>query len=131
MIYDQLTTFAEKLPLAAGILGDVVDLKSSGRDLGQGESLFLQIIARSDISGACAFDLVTSDDGALAGAVSLLNVPSVSNAKSGVRLFGGAVPSVVCKRYLGLKVTGAGTGKVSAFLTLDPNGWRAYADGAA
>lgn len=131
MIYDQLTTFAEKLSLAAGILGNTVDLKTSGRDLGQGGDLFLQVIARSDISGACAFDLVTSDDAALAGAVSILSVPSQTNAKSGTRLFGGAVPSVACKRYLGLKVTGAGTGKVSAFLTLDPNGWRAYGTGMA
>jgi len=156
MIIDALNEFcdATSVTAAAGtaLIGNVIDLGAAGIDLGNGEPLYfvmtvdtsiitggnagtIQFLLASDAQEAIAVDgsasvhwtskAFVTDDAALndldAGEV-ICCVPLPLSAQ------------VPYERYLGVLAVIATTtvtaGKVNAFLTKDPTGWKAYADAA-
>lgn len=126
MYVDTRTLFAEKKALAAGAFGDVVDLAKAGLDQGAGSPpVYLVIVAHTAVANA-TINLVASASADLASETILLSSGLVT-AAAGSIVFSSALPSSEkYNRYLGLKVAGAGTGTVTAFLTSDAPARRIY-----
>jgi len=156
MILDERLEFADDVDVSAAagtaLIGDVIDL-SVARDIGNGQPIYVCIrtggteIITGGTAGTLQFKVVSDAQAAIStdGSATehlltdtLVTDDAAVNAAQfnagGTILF---VPlpleGVVYERYLGiLAVTGTTTttaGTVNAFLTLDPNGWKSYADG--
>lgn len=149
MILDERLEFCDAVALNTGaagsyLLGDVIDLQlAAGGDIGAGEPLYLIIqvdtTATSGGSATANFTLASDAQAAIATDGSA-TVHSTTGAIAVATLTAGrtycfALPSQgnVYERYLGILQTTAvaafTAGKINAFITLDPTGWRAYADG--
>lgn len=145
MIIDKRSEFAAATALSTAgtglaLIGDVVDLGAAG-DLGQGEPLHLCIQVETAVTSAGAatvgFHLVSDAQAAIAADGSAtVHFKTADIAKAtlvaGYQVVFVALPAGSYERYLGL-LQNVGTaaltaGKVNAFLTKDPHGWRAYAD---
>lgn len=124
------------------IFGNAIDLRDSGIDVGAGQDLYLAIGITTAVTSAGAatlqFDFVTATDSALtAGVVQLFATAAIAKASlvAGY-LFGIFVlpRGNTYKRYCGVRqivgVADLTAGKAYAALTLDPQNWRAYDDGA-
>src|SRR6476646_8831253 len=140
MVRDQRLTFsATTSPLAlntgaAGsyLIGDVIDLSQTGRDIGSGEGigdLFLYIIvataATSGGSATLQISLVTSDASNLSGATTVVSTAAIPVASlvSGYVVYALRLPPAVYKRYIGIQQT-TGTaaftaGSIYAFFAED------------
>ena len=132
--------------------GDQIDLEGLGleegstgeqRDVGiHGHTLYYRVMvgdtaldAAAD-SAAVTFALVTADNAALTSNPVTVDTFTVSvngagtSHPIGTKLREVVLPSFEYKRYLGLRRTVATqnltAGSVSAFLQLDPKGWRTY-----
>jgi len=147
MILDERLEFADATALdttgaATKLVGDVIDLGAASRDIGQGEPLYLCIQVDTAVTSAgdatVAFELASDAQAAIAvdgSATSHFKTAAIGKANlvTGYRAVMVALPSGTYERYLGILAT-VGTaaltaGKVNAFLTKDPNGWKAYPDG--
>jgi hypothetical protein len=146
MILDKLTTFCSATALNTGaagtyLLGDVIDLKASGLNLGVGDPLWLVIqvttAATSAGSATATFKLASDAQAAIAtdGSASVHIVSdtiAVANLTAGKAVLAVALPRGRYERYLGLlQVTGTAAftaGAINAFLTFDPPDWAAYPD---
>lgn len=143
MIRDTRTTFASAVALNTGgagsyIIGDVVDLSITGRNIGAGVPplFFIVIVSTTATSGGSAtgqFSLVTSDSSNLSSATVIASGAAIAVASltAGTVAFVVALPPGVYKRYIGLQQT-TGTaaftaGAVNAFLAEDVNAIVAYA----
>lgn len=151
MIIDERNEFADATSIgtpnnATVNVGDVVDLLIIGRDAGQGQPLYLVIIVdtapdsatdtgqvsfllSSDSTGTLAVDGTQTthweSDRFLANGTTLLAgskfvVPLPANFPTWERFFGIQVRNSVADAV--------NAGAISAFLTLDPTGWKAYPD---
>lgn len=147
MIIDTRTQFCAATALNTGAagtyaIGDVIDLKKNGLDVGHGGSLYLVIkAATAATSGGAAtasFALASDSTAALAtdGSASVhFTTGPIALAKmtAGATLAVIELPTADYERYLGLlQTTGTAAftgGSVNAFLTLDPPKWKAYPDG--
>lgn len=146
MIIDKLCEFADAVALDTSgtgyqLVGSALD-SSVARDLGAGQMLYLilqvdtaitgtsstvQFILASDSSSAIAVDGSATEHylsdlipeaTLVAGYTMVVPLPSVAPAY---------------EQYLGI-IANVGTavltaGKINAFLTMDPTGWKAYAEG--
>lgn len=157
MIMDERTEFADAVSVAAiagtALIGDVIDLGSAHRDIGNGQPVFLVITTDTEIitggsAGTIKFQLASDAAAAIAidGSATVhidtgTFVTDDSAANDAQMNAGGiicciALPSEgkVYERYLGILAVIATTtvtaGKINAFLTLDPTRWVAYAEGA-
>jgi len=157
MILDSRVEFADAVSVAAAagtaLIGNVIDLGATHRDIGAGKSVYLIITTDTEIitagaAGTLKFQLVSDAQAAIAtdGTATIhidtgTFVTDDAAANDSQLNAGGiiaciALPSEgkVYERYLGiLAVTGTTTttaGKINAFLTEDPTGWAAYAQGA-
>lgn len=134
-------------------LGNTIDLSKTGRDIGNGEDLYLVIRAQTAFTGtttAISVDLVSSDTDpvpTVGGAAAAWTTPTVhitGDVYANVAGLPGAgaintvwkvicLPRGVYKRYLGLRANYAtaafSTGKLEAFLVTEANGWKAYDQG--
>lgn len=155
MILDERTEFADATSVAAAagtaLIGDVIDLGTASRDIGNGQQLWLVIqtdteIITGGLAGTIAFQLASDAQAAIAtdGSATIHlttgNIVTDDAAANDARLdaggtiYAGPLPGgATYERYLGiLCVTGTTTttaGKINAFLTLDPPAInRAYAD---
>ncbi len=156
MILDELLEFADDVSVAAAagcaLIGDVIDLGATSRDVGNGEPLYLVIqtgseeIITAGAAGTIQFDLVsdslaTLGAGVLADCTTHFSTGTLVTDDAAVnddRLnIGGtiavvALPYGTYERYLGILCTTATTtttaGKINAFLTKDVAKWKAYAD---
>ena len=150
MILDERTEFCDATALNTGgagtyVIGDVVDTfapnginPNATRNLGNGEPLYLVIqVATTATSGGSAtgtFQLVSDSTADLATSPTVHVVTdtiAVANLAAGTtRVY--PLPMGEYERYLGIRqitATAAFTaGAINAFLTLDANVWRAYAD---
>lgn len=144
MIRDARLTFGAPVALNTGAagsynLGDVIDLTTTGRDIGAGEGigdLFLVIIvAAAATSGGAAtaqFNLITSDSAAMTSPVVITGTQAfpLASLPAGAQLLAIRLPAAVYKRYLGLQqVTGTAAftgGSVYAFFAEDVNAIRYY-----
>jgi len=154
MWLDERTEFCDEVDVssAAGtnLVGDVID-SSVVRDLGAGQPVYLVIRTGSTeiITGGSAGTLtfLLASDAAAAISTStatehlrtevLVTDDSAANSalfNAGGIIFMGALPQEgpAYERYLGILAVTATTtttaGTINAFLTLDPGGWRSYAD---
>jgi len=148
MITDSLNTFAKSVALNTGaagnyLVGDVIDLQNV-RDLGQGNPLYLVIqvdtAATSGGAATASFSLVSDAQAAIAtdGSASVhITSPVFAKADmtAGKSILVATLPreGTAYERYLGILQTTAvaafTAGKIDAFLTMDPAGWKAYPDG--
>ena len=133
-------------------IGDQIDLSASGRDLGNGEPAWLIVqvatTATSAGSATATFLLVTAALADLTTSASTLatsptwavasmtatGTSGSANVGRGTVLWAIALPSGTYNRYLGIRqVTGTAAftaGAIDAFVTTDPNIYRAYANAA-
>lgn len=156
MILDEYNEFADAVSVAAAagtaLIGDVIDLGNSTpkRDPGNGEPIYLVISVDTEIitggtAGTIEFILASDAQAAIAtdgsATVHYRSRAFVTDdaAANDPDLNAGAFPVIVAlpwegidyERYLGiLVVTGTTTttaGAISAYLTHDPRGYKAYA----
>ena len=147
MILDDFMEFCDATAVNTGgvasyLVGDVMDLGTVSRDIGQGQPLYLIIqvdTAIASATGSFKFKLCSDAQAAIA-VDGTQTIHLETGAKLEAALVAGtlvccvALPmGVVYERYLGIvqeTITAAATaGKINAFLTADPTGWRAYPDG--
>lgn len=147
MLLDERNEFADAVALStAGIgralIGDVIDLGATQRDIGAGEPLYLVITIDTAVgfgaAGALVFELASDAQAAIAtdGTATVHYASGQFNAAN--PLPAGAVAVVVAlpmegpayERYLGVLQNVSGNaltaGKVNAFLTHDVTRWKAY-----
>jgi hypothetical protein len=149
MITDKLTQFANGVALNTGgagsyLIGDVVDLQVA-RDVGQGYPLYLvlNIETTATSGGAATLALSLASDAQAAIAVDgtqtvhvTTPVVALSALSAGKNMAKVVIPmeGLVYERYLGIIQITAGAaftgGKIDAFLTINPAGWKALPDGA-
>ena len=157
MIMDERTEFADAASVAAAagtaLIGDVIDLGATARDMGSGQPLYLVITTDTEIitggsAGTIKFQLASDAQAAIAtdGSASVhidtgtfVTDDSAANSaqlNAGGVIFCGPLPlqGRVYERYLGILAVIATTtvtaGTINAFLTLDPSKWVATAEGA-
>jgi hypothetical protein len=160
MIMDERLEFCDAVAVdgaaapTTALLGDVIDLSSIARDIGQGEDVWLVITTDTEIitggaAGTIEFKLasdaqaaIATDGSATIHWTSTAFVTDDAAANSAQLNAGGLIAAVslpaegaVYERYLGILVTRSTTavtaGKINAFLTLDPpRTRRTYAEGA-
>lgn len=154
MIHDKRTEFADAVSVAGSagtaLIGSQIDSEVV-RDLGNGKTVFLVITVDTEIitggsAGTIQFQLVSDasasiavDGSATVHYASRLFVTDDAAAND-AEMNAGGVPVCVAlprqgpayERYLGILAVIATTtvtaGKINAFLTLDPYGWKAYPD---
>lgn len=143
MIRDARLTFGAPVALNTGApgsynLGDVIDLTTTGRDLGAGEGngdLFLYIamsVAAAGAGASAQFNLITSDAAALTTPTVITGtaVTPVASLTVGAPLLAIRLPALIYKRYLGLQQVTSGAaftaGSVNAFFVEDANAIRFY-----
>jgi ethanolamine utilization microcompartment shell protein EutS len=143
MILDERNEFcdATSAVLAVGnaIIGDVIDLGTAGRDIGNGEPLYLVIQVDTAFVGATSttqFQLCSDSTADLATSKTVhldTGAIGVATLVAGYTKIMALPVETTYERYLGLWET-VGTanvtaGKINAFLTHDVSAWRATADG--
>lgn len=128
-------------------IGDIIDLDAA-RDIGSGQPLYLIITVDTSIitagsAGTIAFQLVSDSTDTIAtdGTQSIhlqtakfvTDDAALNDLDAGEVVFVGALPQDAQKpyeRYLALQTivltTDTTAGKINAFLTTDPTGWKAY-----
>jgi hypothetical protein len=151
MILDERLEFADAVSVAAAagsaVLGDVIDLGSPVRDIGNGEQLFLVITVDTEVitggvAGTLQFKLKSNATADLAGTpTEHYASPAFVTDDAGANdaeLNAGGVPVAVAipmegkpyQRYLVVeRIIGTTTitaGAVSAFLTHDVSKWKSY-----
>ena len=148
MIMDERSEFADALQvtLAAGtnLIGDVMDLGTVNRDIGQGKPLYLMIQVAVAFAGGTDFGFILASDSTSAISTDATETRHLRTdiyvvadliqgfAQSYPLPMGDVAASVTpYERYLGVLGVGTGTqtaGSVDLFLSLDPHGWRGYPD---
>lgn len=154
MILDVRNRFcwATSVAAAAGtsLLGDVIDLGTAARDIGNGQPLYLVITVDTEIitagaAGVIQFFLASDAQAAIAtdGSATIhLSSPAIVTddagangalASAGSTVLVAALPmGATYEQYLGILSTVTTTevtaGKINAFLTADPHGWVATPD---
>jgi hypothetical protein len=146
MIIDKRNQFCDGTALNTGAagayaLGDVIDLQAAGLDMGQGACLSLVIMVSEDAASGgaatAAFSLASDSTAALAtDGSATVHVTSatfaVAEMTAGKVLMSVELPQGSYERYVGLlQTTGTAAftgGAVTAFLTVAPASWKAYAN---
>jgi hypothetical protein len=146
MIMDELNEFCDATAVNTGgvasyLVGNVMDLGTVVRDIGNGCPMFLVITVDTAIASATgSFKFKLCSDAQAAIAVDGTQTIHFSTGAflegaltAGTKVCCVALPSgVAYERYLGIvqeTITAAATaGKINAFLTHDPTGWKAYPD---
>lgn len=154
MIMDERLEFADAVAVGTStgtiLVGDVIDLQVA-RDIGQGQPVYWIITTDTEIitggsAGTIKFQLasdaqaaIATDGSATVHADTGTFVTDDAAANSAQLNAGGVIACIplpvqgqVYERYLGvlsiIATTAVTAGKINTFLTLDPIGWKAYAD---
>lgn len=154
MIMDSRNEFADAVSVAAAagtaLIGNVIDLGATHRDIGNGKTVYLILTVDTEIitagsAGTVKFQLASDSTADLATSPTIhydSGTFATGAAASNALLLAGKTLAVIAlplegkvyERYLGILAVTATTtttaGKINAFLTLDPAGWAAYAQGA-
>lgn len=147
MIMDKRLEFCDATALNTGgagayLIGDQPDLYPDlATDVGQGQPMYLVIqvdtAVTSEGSATVSFTLASDATAAVHVSTSTahLTTPAFPKATlvAGYQWIGALPMGQTYERFLGIvQTTGTAAltaGKVNAFLTLDPHGWRAYPEG--
>jgi len=145
-IMDKRTLFAENFDLdqetGTFLFTNQIDLGVAGRDPGNGQVVYLCLsVDETFTDGGDAATLqfrLASDDTAATHATTstghLLSAPILKAALVAGNKFAFTLPvsGTAYERYLGLQAivatAGFDAGEITAWLSLDPIGWKAYAD---
>ena len=151
MIMDERTEFADNVALSGSgtaVVGDVIDLGSNGRDVGNGQELYLVIKTggteiTSGSGGNLEFQLVSDSTSNLTTSPTVhfstgdltINIAGSNDDRlnAGGYIARVAIPTGDFERYLGIRrITSVAftAGTVDAFLTPNPAAWKAYANAA-
>jgi hypothetical protein len=145
MILDERNEFADAVAVtgtaaATAVLGDVIDLGSVARDIGNGEPLYLVIQVDTTVlaSGGAAnvtFRLVSDSVDTLDSSPTVhFSTGAIAKGTlvAGYVVAAVALPMGAYERYLGVTFTpdtnNTTAGKVNAFLVKDVSKWAAYPD---
>lgn len=154
MIIDKLTEFADatSVVLTAGTwtnIGSQVDRGAAGLDLGNGQPVYLVITVDTAIitggsAGTIQFRLASDDTATIHATTSTVHWTSAAFVTDDAALNDLDVGEVVAclalplngqapyEEFVGVQAiantTDTTAGKINAFLTLDPTGWKAYPD---
>lgn len=146
MIIDSLLQFGDAFDLdqEAGtyLMTNQVDLGAAGADIGNGQPVYLcahVVEAFTDGGDAATLTLrlCSDDSAAIHATTSTIHIDSGAMLKAALPLgkkFCWPLPAAGTEyeRYLGVNcivgTAGFDTGMIDAFLTADPNIWKAYAD---
>lgn len=146
MILDERGEFCDATALNTGapasfLIGNVIDLSTTTRNMGAGEDLYLviQVTTAVTSAGAATVQFHLASDAAAAIAVDGSATYHYSSAAipkatlvAGYTAVAVKISSGTYERYLGvLQTTGTAAvtaGAVNAFLTKDISAWTAYAD---
>jgi len=129
---------------ATTLIGDVIDLGSVARDIGQGQPMYWVVQVAVVITGGTSNRWILASDSAEAintgGTASqhvVTDIYAVADLVAGFQIIfplpmGDVAASVApYEQYLGVLNVDVGTqtaGSINSFLTADPHGWRAYPD---
>lgn len=146
MILDERNEFADATALSTSgtgraLVGDVIDLGTVSRDIGNGEDLYLVVQVDTAVtSGGAAtvsFELASDAQAAIAtdGTATVHYASAaiaVATLVAGYTAVAVRLPNGTYERYLGI-LQNVGTaaltaGKINAFLTKDIAKWTAYAN---
>ena len=151
MIMDERTEFADNVALSGSgtvVVGDVIDLGSDGRDIGNGQELYLVIKTGttetiSGSAGTLEFQLVSDSTANLTTSPTVhfstgdlvLNAAGANDDRlnAGGYVARVAIPTGDFERYVGVRRianVAVTAGSVDAFLTPNPAAWKAYANAA-
>lgn len=151
MIMDKRTEFADAVSVAVGAstinLGDQIDL-SILEDIGNGQPVYLILTCDTGIitggaAGTILFRLVSDNTASIAvdgsatvhwaSKLFVTDDDALNDIDAGETIAVVAIPlggQATYERYLGVQAVVATTtitaGKVNAFLSLDPTGWKAF-----
>ncbi len=151
MILDEHTEFCDATAVTGmggttTLIGDVIDLSTVARDIGQGRPLFVQFSVDTAFAGGTTNQFILASDSQEAIRTSSTAGQEIRHAQTdiiptatwiagftlGFALpFGGVEGTGTYKRFLGILNVDVGTqttGNINVFLTYDPHGWRAYPD---
>ncbi len=120
MILDKTLTFLEDpTVVAAGLLGDVIDLKRGDNGQFQGNPIYVGLTIAADITGDLKVDVMSHSaaavgSGQVIGSIEVAN----ANAKAGTshRI---AISSAHAGRYVGIVGVTGSVGTITAGLALD------------
>ena len=148
MILDEHTEFCDAVAItgiggATTLIGDVIDLGTVARDVGQGRPLFLQFSVDTAFAGGTSNQFILASDSDAAITTNgtetrhylsdiFVTATMIAGFTWGVALpFGGVEGTGTYEQFLGILNVDVGTqttGNINAFLTYDPHGWRSYPD---
>ena len=148
MILDTLGEFCDATAItgiggATTLIGDVIDLGTVARDVGQGRPIFLQFSVDTAFAGGTSNQFILASDStatiATTGAETrhylsdvFVTATMIQGFTWGFALpFGGVEGTGTYERFLGILNVDVGTqttGNINAFLTFDPHGSTSYPD---
>ena len=154
MLLDEYNEFADATSVTGNagtaLIGDVINLKAAGLDVGNGEPIYVVVNVDTEIitggnAGTIQFFVASDAQAAIAtdGSATIhASSPSIVTdgtdangalCKAGAYPIFAALPIGSYEQYLGILCTIGTTavtaGKINAFLTRDPKSWKAYPDG--
>ena len=151
MILDEHTEFCDATAITGmggttTLVGDVMDLGTVARDIGQGQPTYFVLSVDTAFAGGTTNQFILASDSQEAIRTSstagqeirhiLTDIIPTATWIAGFTFvwplpMGGVEGTGTYKRYLGLLNVDVGTqttGNINAFLTNDPHGWTAYPD---
>ena len=145
MLLDKLLQFAMSFDVAKVVgtylMTNQIDLGRAGADPGNGQPMYLILQVDESVTsggaGTVQFRLASDDSDVIHDTSStehlLTETFSIAQLTQGQQFpFALPIEGLVYEQFLGVQVLVAGAtltaGAVSAFLTFDPTGWKAYPD---
>ena len=148
MLLDELGEFCDATAItgiggATTLIGDVIDLGTVPRDIGQGQPVYVQFSVDTAFAGGTSNQFILASDStatiATDGAATqhfltdiFVTATMIQGFTFGFAMpFGGVEGTGTYERFLGILNVDVGTqttGNINVFLTYDPHGWRSYPD---
>lgn len=139
MLLDKQHQFSDAQAITAAAKStNVIDLSDAGRDIGNGERLFLVVVVTTAFTDAgsnssLTVDLEQDDDSAMGSPAKVQEIGSFpALSPVGTKLIAAIDPAKISERYLQLGYTPVNgdltTGAVKAFIAKDVDAYKAYAD---
>lgn len=147
-IMDSRTLFAENFDLdqetGTYLFTNQIDLGAAGRDPGNGQPVYLNVVVEETFtdggdSATLQLRLASDDSASIHASTStghLLTAPMLKALLVAGNKFSFPIPvqGLAYERYLGLQAivatAGFDAGELTAWLSLDPIGWKAYPEGS-
>lgn len=147
-IMDSRTLFAENFDLdqetGTYLFTNQIDLGAAGRDPGNGQPIYLNVVVEETFtdggdSATLQLRLASDDSASIHASTStghLLTAPMLKALLVAGNKFSFPIPvqGLEYERYLGLQAivatAGFDAGELTAWLSLDPIGWKAYPEGS-